>query len=192
MPLATRSFLEPYFDLYRKYLINDGIMENIESFAGLARQIRDTRRKMMFAGNGASASVAEHGAVDFTKQGKVRGVTFHDPNLITCFANDFGYDHWMAKSVEHYGDEGDAVVLISVSGESPSVINAAKTARALGMPVVTFTGREPDNSLKQQGDINFWVPSHAYNLVENLHGIWLTATIDLVLGKAEYETRALV
>ena len=185
------SFLDPYFEQYRQLLVSEEVKANIHAFADLARSIRDRRSKMMFAGNGASASLAEHGAVDFTKQGGVRGVTFHDPNLMSCFANDFGYDFWMAKAIEHYGDEGDAVVLISASGSSPSVVNAAREARRLGMRLVTFTGRSPDNPLRAAGDINFWCRSHAYNVVENLHGIWLTATIDLVIGKAEYETRSL-
>lgn len=186
------AFLTEYLNQYKALVIGNDTIERIGQFADLARSVRDQDRKIMFAGNGASASVSEHGAVDFTKQGGVRGMTFHDANLMTCFANDFGYDHWMAKAIEHHGQSGDAVVLISVSGESPSVVNAAHKARDMGMPVVTFTGRDPNNSLKQLGDINFWVPSHAYNVVENLHGIWLTATIDLVIGKAEYETRALV
>lgn len=190
--MNANEFLTSYFEEYRKLLINDRVMETIAQFADLAREVRDAKGKMMFAGNGASASIAEHGAVDFTKQGKVRGVTFHDPNLMTCFANDFGYDHWMAKAVEHYGDENDAVVLISCSGESPSVVNAAKTARAMGLKVVTFTGRDPGNALAALGHVNFHVPSHAYNVVENLHAIWLTSAIDLIIGKSEYETRALV
>ena len=189
--MLNDSFLGPYFEQYRELLISDEIRNNIHAFAKLAKSVRDKRAKLMFGGNGASASIAEHGAVDFTKQGGVRGRTFHDPNLMTCFANDFGYDHWLAKAIEHYGDADDAVVLISVSGESPSVVNAALVARQLGMQVVTFTGRSPDNTLRAAGDINFWCRSHAYNVVENLHGIWLTATIDLVIGKAEYETRSL-
>ena len=78
-------------------------------------------------------------------------------------------------------------MLISVSGESPSVISAAKTARKEGIPVITFSGREQDNSLKTLGDINFWVDSHAYNIVECIHMIWVTTVIDALIGKAEYE-----
>jgi D-sedoheptulose 7-phosphate isomerase len=191
-PESTKdAFLDTYFQQYRDLLLNDAVKANIHAFAAIARGIRDTKRKMMFAGNGASASISEHGAVDFTKQGGVRGITFHDPNLMTCFANDYGYDHWVAQAIAHYGDPGDAVVLISTSGASPSVVNAAKMAKGMGMQVVTFTGRYESNPLKLLGDLNFWVPSHAYNIVENLHAIWLTATIDLLIGKAEYETRAL-
>lgn len=184
------AFLDPYFEQYRALLIDDEVKAAIHALAGLARAVRGRGAKLLFAGNGASASIASHGAVDFSKQGGVRAVTFHDPNLITCFANDFGYDHWMAKALEHYADAGDAAVLISTSGQSPSVVHAAAAARRLGLAVVTFTGRSPDNPLRRAGDINFWCNSHAYNVVENLHSVWLTAAIDLVIGKAEYETRA--
>jgi len=188
--MTEDKFLDGYFEQYRSLLISDQIKSDIRAFADLARSVRERGSKMMFAGNGASASISEHGAVDFTKQARVRGVTFHDPNLITCFANDFGYDHWVAKAIEHYGDADDVVVLISTSGQSPSVVNAAHAARKMGLTVVTFTGRSADNPLRLMGDINFWAPSDAYNVCENLHSIWLTATVDLVIGKSEYETRA--
>ena len=152
-----------------------------------ALHIKNNDGKLMFAGNGASASISAHGAVDFTKQGGVRAVTFNEANIITCFSNDFGYDNWMSEAVKFYGKKEDALVLISVSGESPSVISAAKTARKQGIPVITFSGREQDNSLKTLGDINFWVDSHAYNIVECIHMIWVTTVIDALIGKAEYE-----
>ena len=186
----SKAFLDGYFEQYRQLAFEPRIYREIERFRDLAAAVRDRGGKMMFAGNGASASLSEHGAVDFTKQGGVRSVTFHDPNLITCFANDFGYDHWMAKAIEHHAKPEDAVVLISVSGTSPSVVNAARQARGAGLPVVSFTGRDEDNPLKTLSDIALWVPSHAYNVVESIHGIWLTATIDLLIGEAVYETRA--
>ena len=183
------EFFPNYFAEYEKLAFNESVYPVLESFADLACTVRDHGRKMMFGGNGASASLSEHGAVDFTKQGRVRAVTFHDPNLMTCFANDFGYDNWLAKAIEHYADEGDAVVLISVSGTSPSVVNAAKYARERGLPVVSFTGRNRDNPLMKLSDVKFYVDSHAYNVVECIHGIWVTATIDFVIGKSVYETR---
>lgn len=186
----SASFLDNYFLEYKNLAFPPEIYPTIEAYRDLALQTREKGGKMLFAGNGASASAAEHGAVDFTKQGKVRAVTFHDPNLITCFANDFGYDHWMAKAVEHYADANDVVVLISVSGTSPSVVNAAKYAQSRGLKVVSFTGRDPSNPLKLASDIAFHVPSHAYNLVECVHMIWITATIDLLIGGSVYETRA--
>jgi D-sedoheptulose 7-phosphate isomerase len=188
----SMDFLNPYFVQYKQLAFREEVFPVIESFRDLAAQIRDRGGKLIFAGNGASASLAEHGAVDFTKQGGVRSVTFHDPNLITCFANDYGYDHWIAKAIEFHADPKDAVVLISVSGTSPSVVNAAKFAKSKSIPVVSLTGRSPENPLKQLSDIAFHAPSDAYNVVENIHGIWITAVIDLLIGAAVYETRALI
>lgn len=141
---------------------------------------------MFFAGNGASAAIASHAAVDFTKQAGVRASTFNEADLITCFANDYGYDRWMAKAVEFYAKPGDAIVLISCSGKSPSVVNAADAAKTMGHKVVTFTGFAADNPLKMRGDVNFWLDSRAYNIIECVHMIWITTVVDLIIGKAEY------
>ena len=141
----------------------------------------------MFAGNGASASIAEHGAVDFSNRARSAASPSAAPiSAITCFSNYFGYYHWMAKAVEHYADDGDAVVRISVSGRSPSVVNAAKYAKSRGMPVVAFTGAASDNALRQLADVDFWLGSKAYNIVECVHMMWMMAVVDMLVGKAEY------
>ena len=59
----------------------------------------------MFAGNGASASIANHASLDFTKQAKIKSVNFNESALITAFANDYGYENWIQKAVKYYGDE---------------------------------------------------------------------------------------
>lgn len=180
------EFLDTYFDEYRQLMFDNSVYDALIQFKELALQVKNNGKKLMFAGNGASAAISAHGAVDFTKQGGVRGVTFNEADLITCFANDYGYDYWVEKAVEMYGDEGDVLVLISVSGTSPSVVNAAKYAKEHGIKVVTFTGKNETNALKLLGDINFWVDSNAYNIVEGIHMAWLTTAIDLVIGKSEY------
>jgi len=181
-----KKWLGQYFENYRTAAFDEKYYAPLIAFHDLAVEVRERGGKLMFAGNGASASISSHGAVDFTKQGKVRSRDFNEANLITCFSNDFGYENWMAKAVEFYGDDGDAVVLISVSGRSPNVVKAAEYARSRGMPVVTFTGRDEGNPLKACGDINFWLPSHAYNIVECIHMMWLMTIVDMLVGSAEY------
>ena len=139
------------------------------------------------AGNGASASIADHGAVDFTKQGGIRARTFNESNLITCLSNDYGFENWLSKALNLYATHSDLLVLISVSGESENVVLAAQEAKRMGISVVTFSGRDINNRLKKHGDLNFWVNSHAYNIVECIHMIWITSVIDAIIGKAEYE-----
>ena len=95
--------------------------------------------------------------------------------------------NWVAKAIEFYGDAGDLVILISSSGNSKNMINATKSAKLLGMPVITFTGFKQDNLLQQEGELNFWVDSKAYNIIENIHQIWLLMVCDLIIGNAEYK-----
>jgi DNA-binding MurR/RpiR family transcriptional regulator len=66
------------------------------------------------------------------------------------------------------------------------MLNAAKKAKSMSITVVSFTGFNSDNPLKQQGILNFWVNSKAYNIIENTHQIWLLMICDLIIGKAEY------
>ncbi len=138
--------------------------------------------KVMLAGNGASAAMASHIAVDLTKVAGVRGVAFNDADLITCFANDYGYEHWMARAVRAYGRPGDALMLISSSGRSPSVLNAAAEATEMGLPIVTLSGFAPDNPLRASGTVNLWVDDHRYNMVEATHQAWLVAMVDALAG----------
>ncbi|MEQ9241965.1 D-sedoheptulose-7-phosphate isomerase [Roseovarius indicus] len=178
-------WLDDYFKRFSPAFEPD-VYDNLKAFRELAIDIRSNGKKMMFAGNGASASISSHGAVDFTKQGKVRSMDFNEPNLITAFSNDYGYENWMARALECYADKGDAVVLTSVSGTSPNVIKAAEYARDNGLKIVTFSGKSPDNPLRAIGDVNFWIGSSAYNVVEAVHMLWMTTVVDMVVGKAEY------
>ena len=144
-------------------------------------------KKAIIAGNGGSAAIASHISVDLTKNAGIRCINFNEADLITCFANDFGYEHWVEKAVEFYGDEGDVFLAISSSGSSENILNACGAARKKKFSkVFTFSGMEKNNPLRQLGDINLWVNSRAYNHIENIHQFWLLAVVDLIIGKAEY------
>jgi len=187
MTSMINKFLDPYFEEYQKLAFNKDLYGSLDSFKEIALAVKSKNGKLIFAGNGASAAISAHGAVDFTKQAKVRGITFNEADLITCYANDFGYENWIAEAIKSYADNHDAVVLTSVSGESQNAVNAAKVSKDMGLQVITFTGREESNSLKSIGDLNFWVDSHAYNIVECIHMIWMTTVIDAIVGNAVYE-----
>ena len=113
-------------------------------------------------------------------------INFNNASLITCFANDYGYEKWVSKAIEFYGDKNDIAILISTSGSSLNMVNEATTAKARDMQVITFTGFNEDNLLKQSGCLNFWLNSRAYIVVENTHQIWLLMVCDLIVGKTEY------
>ena len=154
----------------------------------MAKFIRDRKNggKVIIAGNGGSAAMASHVAIDLTKNAKIRAINFNEADLITCFANDFGYEEWVSRSLEFYADKGDLVILISSSGSSKNIINAAKKSRELGLKIITLSGFNPENPLKKMGDINLFANSRGYNIVEMSHHIWLVAIVDKIIGKIEY------
>lgn len=179
-------WFEKYFNRYKKSIFDKSVIKNLLKLKSMLETIHSKEKKVMFMGNGASASIANHISVDLTKIAGIRAINFNEANLITCLSNDFGYENWMAKAIEMYQDQGDVVILISSSGKSPNVINAAKYARKLKLEVVTFSGFDFNNPLKENGDLNFWVDSKAYNIIENTHQIWLLAVCDSIVGNAEY------
>ena len=88
------------------------------------RTLSGSPNKVMFVGNGGSAGIAGHLAIDFAKNGGVRSVTFNDASSLTCLGNDLGYDQVFAKQIEMQGLPGDILIAISSSGESPNIIAA--------------------------------------------------------------------
>jgi len=177
METGGHAFFDGYFDELSRRL-HDATIEQLEALCRIFASTRERGRKILLAGNGASAAIASHVAVDLTKAAGIRAVTFNDVDLITCFANDHGYEQWIAKAIECYGDAGDVAVLISSSGASANVVNAARHARTRGLGVVTLSGFDPDNPLRTLGDLNLWVNSRSYNIVETTHQSWLLAALD--------------
>ena len=100
---------------------------------------------------------------------------------MTCFSNDYGYKHWVAKALEFYADKGDLLVLISSSGKSQNIINGANKAKAMGLELVTFSGFSHKNPLRQLGKLNLWVDSTSYNIIEMTHHIWLLGIVDYLI-----------
>jgi D-sedoheptulose 7-phosphate isomerase len=190
MGVSDQNWLRDYFLRYKESLFDTDVTEQLVQMRDLVEQEGRRRgARFFFAGNGASASIASHAAVDFTKQVGIKAYDFNEPNFITALSNDYGYENWVAKALELRASEGDVAVLISSSGASPNIVNGARKAKDLGLSLVSFSGFAGDNPLRTLSDIDFWVNSRAYNVVECTHMIWLMAAVDFVIGRAEYDVR---
>ena len=185
--IADEKFIIDYFDSYRRLLSQPGVEKNLMAFAEICQKAKATGHKLIFAGNGASASISSHAATDLTQHAKVRTTCFNDHNLITAFANDYGYENWVARALEAYADSGDVVILISSSGRSPNIVNAANFAKSQGLQVVSFTGFSPENPVRKLGAPSFWVDSNEYNIVECTHLIWVLAAANLLAQAGDRE-----
>ena len=123
--------------------------------------------KIIFIGNGGSNAISSHLAIDYTKNGGMRAVAFSDAPTLTCLANDFGYENVFSKQLEYYALEKDVVVIISSSGKSANILAAARACTEV--PLITFSGMNPNNQLRRLGMLNFYTPAADYGLVELTH-----------------------
>ena len=146
----------------------------------IIKQVNKNKKKVILVGNGGSAAMASHVSVDLTKMCKIRAVNFNEADLLTCFSNDYGYENWVQKALSFYADKGDLLICISSSGESKNIIKGAKFAKKIGCKVITLTGFDQKNKVRKIGDINLWLNSKNYNLIEMTHHTWLLVVVDFI------------
>jgi D-sedoheptulose 7-phosphate isomerase len=149
-----------------------------------AHAAHDAGNKLIFVGNGGSAGIASHLAIDFSKNGGLRALAFNDPSALTCLGNDLGYENVFAKQLDFHARPGDMLIAISSSGRSPNILEAVKTARGRDCKVVTYSGFTEDNDLRRTGDVNFYVRANQneYGFVEIAHLALCHAVLDIDMG----------
>ena len=170
------------FDEYKNSI--NSVLKNVSS-----NQLKETikiikktikkKGKVYVIGNGGSASIASHVSVDFSKVARVRSSTFNNANLITCFANDYGYENWVTEAIKAYTNKNDMFMLISSSGTSKNIVNAAKYCKKKSINLVTLSGFKKNNPLSKLGKINFHIDSNQYNFIEMSHHIILVYLVDV-------------
>ena len=126
------------------------------------------------AGNGGSASTAEHLSNDLVRSfdvlkspGRVNCLS-SNMSVLLAIANDFGYDHVFSRQLYWSLSSKDVLILISVSGRSPNCVHAARVARENGAAVIVLTGRGSEE-LRELAAVSIIVPHDDYMLVENVH-----------------------
>lgn len=178
------KFYKKFFDTIKLQLENS----ELEQLNNISEKLKKIKKgnKVIIIGNGGSAALASHVSVDLTKNAKVRSINFNESDLLTCFSNDYGYEKAFQKALEFYADKHDVVIIISSSGKSKNLVNAAKFAKKKKLFLITLTGFSKNNPIKKLGNINLWVNSKAYNIIETIHQIYLLSVVDKIIGKIEY------
>lgn len=132
-------------------------------------KLRTRGGHLYLVGNGGSAGVASHAVTDFLNCGRLRAATLHDPSLLSCMSNDYGYEAAFARILATIASRDDIFVAISCSGQSINIRNAVAEVRNLGGKVVTLSGFKRNNPLRSLGDMNIWLNSSDYGMVEIGH-----------------------
>lgn len=155
--------------------------EGVEQAAMLIETQTSAGHKIIFVGNGASATISSHQATDYWKNGGMRAIAFNDAALLTCISNDFGYRHVFEKPIEMFADKGDVLVAISSSGQSENILRAVEAAKKRGCEVLTLSGFAADNPLRGKGSLNFYVSSNSYGHVEVVHHAICHCILDTII-----------
>ena len=171
-----------YFKDYNKSiydLLDNFDLSLIEKTAELISECKKNNGKVYVVGNGGSSSIASHVSVDFAKVANIPSDTFNNANLITCFANDYGHDNWVKEAIRAYTKPNDMLILISSSGTSKNIVNAAKYCKDNKISLITLSGFNINNPLAQLGNVNIHIPSEKYNFIEMSHHIILVSIVDI-------------
>ncbi len=169
-------------ELYNKHFtawfsdpaIQKGIVDSLALLKG--------RKRIFFLGNGGSNSISSHMMEDYGKIAGFQTYAFSDASLITCYANDYGYDNAMAEWLKLHFQEGDVLIVTSSSGESKNIVNAALVAKQKMGAMITLSGFGEGNTLSTMGDVNFYLNARNYGMVECFHQVILHVILDSING----------
>lgn len=182
-------------DLFAQIEVTDEQGDYLPLATGLERAVAlissqpSRNGKVIFIGNGGSATIASHQAIDYWKNGGIPAIAFNDAALLTCISNDFGYEQVFEKPIERFADARDILVAISSSGQSENILRGVRAASARGCQVITMSGFDKANPLRSLGTLNFYVPASFYGFVEISHLCLCHSIIDAIISRSASEGR---
>ena len=139
----------------------------------MLEKLRDGGGNLFLVGNGGSAGVVSHILTDFINVNKLNARTLHESTLISCMSNDYGYENSFSEPLSNLAKEKDLLIAISSSGRSANIRNAVISIKEAGGYAITISGFGQDNPLRSMGDLNVWLDSNSYGLVEIGHLFYL-------------------
>ncbi len=142
-------------------------------------------RRLYTAGNGGSAADAMHlaeelvGRFDKERESLPAVSLCADVTVLTCIANDYGFEHIFSRQIEGLGKPGDVLVIFSTSGKSPNLLAALRTARARGLRTIAVLGKG-GGPAKTLADHSLVVPSDTTARIQEVHTFILHAWLTLM------------
>ncbi len=168
------SFIADYYDRFARAAL-DFDKGPLGDVLGVFDAVAAAGGTIWLAGNGGSAAIADHSVCDIAKGTYVEGraplravsLAANGP-LLTALGNDLSYDDVYAEPLKYYLTQGDAVLLVSSSGNSENVVRACAFANAKDIPTIAFTGFG-GGRLKDMARHVVHVPVENYGIVEDIH-----------------------
>lgn len=148
--------------------------EKIEVAASVLAWALKTGKKVLFCGNGGSAADAQHLAAEFVgrylleREGLPAIALTTDTSILTAVANDYDFANVFARQVQALGNNGDVLIGISTSGNSPNVVRAIEVAKAKGLATIGFTGQS-GGKMRELCDVCLAVDSKVTARTQEMH-----------------------
>jgi D-sedoheptulose 7-phosphate isomerase len=174
MKSRIKSSIKSSVENHNRVLNDSNLQFNIERIVNSCINAFKNDKKMLFCGNGGSASDAQHIASElsgrfYKDRPPLYAEALHvNTSYMTAVANDYGYEQTYARMVEASGRKGDVLVGISTSGDSPNLVKAMLKAKEIGMLTVGFTGIK-GGEMKDICDIMIQVPSDDTPRIQEVH-----------------------
>jgi D-sedoheptulose 7-phosphate isomerase len=196
---AAHSSYAAYFEQLHRILMNIVVttrggqrldpQQGTDKAVEMIEAARRASCKVMIVGNGGSAAIASHQAIDMWNTAGVPTITFNDAAQLTCLSNDYGYEYVFSRPIEMFAKPGDVLLAISSSGKSKNILNAVSSATSKGCGTITLSGFNPAAPLLSAGDLNFYVDSGQYGPVEVAHSALIHYLTDTICARHQGASR---
>lgn len=159
-----------------KKLMLEKNFEEINEASDVLIGVVKTGRKIMFIGNGGSAADSQHLATEFVirlshdlDRPSIAAIALTtDTSMLTAGGNDIGFENVFARNIEGLGNEGDALICISTSGNSPNILKAVEKAKEKKIITIGFLGKDGGKLIKEC-DYSVLIPSNNTQRIQEGH-----------------------
>lgn len=179
-----RSALSDAQSVLATFVADQEAMRATQTAGGALMACYDARCKTIICGNGGSLCDAAHFAEELT--GRFRAdrpplpaIALSEPGHLTCTANDYGFEHVFARSVQALGTAGDVLIVLSTSGNSANCVKACDAAKAKGMTTIGLLGKG-GGRLRGACDHAIVVPGSTSDRIQELHMLVLHIWVEMI------------
>lgn len=160
--------------------------EAMELSRAFLSQVKEQGKHLYAIGNGPSGSIASQFCSQLMKGPQIAAMPLFDAQSLTATAYESGYAEVFRQPLKTLLKGGDLLLAVSTRGKSSNILNAVEEAQNKGSLLITLSGFESSNPLREAGDLNFWIDSQDESLVDLVHHFLLHMILETLTNEKIY------